>query len=172
MVPCSQVSTNLDSEMLCSTPCPSLRSCGRHQCTTKCCPASVLGALSTHNRKKGKGKKKAPPSTNSQGLGWEQELERLEKEELEREWHTCDFVCGKQLSCGRHQCEERDHKGACPSCLRSSFEEVCHASAYLSLCWKVNEVAHVDDLSLWADGSPSSYSMWDEDKLSISLFEA
>lgn len=38
--------------------------------------------------------------------------------------HECDLVCGKMLSCGNHRCEERDHKGACPPCLRSSFEEV------------------------------------------------
>ena len=39
-------------------------------------------------------------------------------------WHECDFVCGRLLSCGNHHCEERDHRGMCPPCLRSSFEEV------------------------------------------------
>ncbi|KAG6896481.1 hypothetical protein C0992_008017 [Termitomyces sp. T32_za158] len=38
--------------------------------------------------------------------------------------HECDLVCGKMLSCGLHKCEERDHKGICPPCLRSSFEEI------------------------------------------------
>lgn len=38
--------------------------------------------------------------------------------------HECDLVCGKMLSCGSHKCEERDHKGACRPCMRSSFEEV------------------------------------------------
>jgi transcriptional repressor NF-X1 len=33
-------------------------------------------------------------------------------------------VCGKPLSCGNHRCEERDHRGPCPPCFRSSFEEV------------------------------------------------
>ena len=38
--------------------------------------------------------------------------------------HECDLVCGKMLSCGNHRCEERDHKGTCRPCMRSSFEEV------------------------------------------------
>ena len=37
--------------------------------------------------------------------------------------HECDLVCGKMLSCGSHKCEERDHKGVCRPCMRSSFEE-------------------------------------------------
>ncbi|KAL5476707.1 FAP1 [Sanghuangporus weigelae] len=45
----------------------------------------------------------------------------------EAHWHECDLVCGKMLGCGNHRCEERDHRGACPPCLRSSFEEmVCY----------------------------------------------
>jgi transcriptional repressor NF-X1 len=39
-------------------------------------------------------------------------------------WHLCDVVCGKTLSCGIHRCEERDHRGSCPPCFQSSFEEV------------------------------------------------
>ena len=61
-------------------------------------------------KSQGKGKKKAVPQT-----------EILDPEG----WHVCDLVCGKPLSCGNHDCEERDHRGACPSCLRSSFEEAC-----------------------------------------------
>ncbi|KAJ7910620.1 hypothetical protein B0H13DRAFT_2251237 [Mycena leptocephala] len=38
--------------------------------------------------------------------------------------HECDLVCGKNLSCGEHRCEQRDHKGPCGPCLRSSFEEL------------------------------------------------
>ncbi|OBZ78433.1 FKBP12-associated protein 1 [Grifola frondosa] len=42
-------------------------------------------------------------------------------------WHECDLVCGKMFGCGNHRCEERDHRGVCPPCLRSSFEEmVCY----------------------------------------------
>ena len=38
--------------------------------------------------------------------------------------HECDLICEKMLSCGNRRCEERDHRGGCPPCLRSSFEEV------------------------------------------------
>ena len=36
--------------------------------------------------------------------------------------HECDLVCGKMLSCGSHECEDRDHKGPCRPCMRSSLE--------------------------------------------------
>ena len=39
--------------------------------------------------------------------------------------HECDLICEKMLSCGNRRCEERDHRGGCPPCLRSLFEEVC-----------------------------------------------
>ncbi|TBU61184.1 hypothetical protein BD310DRAFT_1037442 [Dichomitus squalens] len=95
-----------DSEILCERPCHILRECGRHQCNRICCPlAAVLASLA-----KGKGKKKpADALVDPEG------------------WHQCDLVCGKPLSCGNHHCAERDHKGACPPCLRSSFDEmVCY----------------------------------------------
>ncbi|KAI1798103.1 hypothetical protein LXA43DRAFT_908743 [Ganoderma leucocontextum] len=94
-----------DTEILCERPCNALRACGRHQCNRVCCPLASLASLA-----KGKGKKKA--------------VDALADPEG---WHECDLVCGKLLNCGNHNCEERDHKGVCPPCLRSSFEEmVCH----------------------------------------------
>jgi len=43
------------------------------------------------------------------------------------EFHICDEVCGKKLSCGQHRCELPCHKGRCNKCLESSFEELtCH----------------------------------------------
>jgi transcriptional repressor NF-X1 len=89
------------TDILCDRPCPALRSCGKHQCNRSCCPLASLAGI------KGKGRKRAeedPPD--------------------ERGWHVCDLVCKKLLPCGNHTCEERDHKGPCPPCLRSSFEEV------------------------------------------------
>ena len=98
--------TGPDSEILCERPCHFLRECGRHQCNRVCCPlAAVLASLA-----KGKGKRKAGA------------VDGIVDPEG---WHQCDLVCGKPLSCGNHFCEERDHKGACPPCLRSSFDEVC-----------------------------------------------
>lgn len=89
------------TEILCTKPCPALRSCGRHQCNRLCCPLASLGAI------KGKGKK---------GV--------ISASDLEPGLHLCDLVCGKPLTCGQHHCEERDHRGPCGPCLRSSFEEL------------------------------------------------
>ncbi|KAL6303220.1 hypothetical protein BKA93DRAFT_788613 [Sparassis latifolia] len=99
-----------ENEILCDRVCGALRACGRHQCNRVCCPLASLAALT-----KGKGKKRAVPETAAMAVA------------DEAGWHQCDLVCGKMLSCGNHRCEERDHRGVCPPCLRSSFEEmICH----------------------------------------------
>ncbi|KAF8307439.1 uncharacterized protein EI90DRAFT_3149114 [Cantharellus anzutake] len=50
----------------------------------------------------------------------------LEAEDVQG-WHACNFPCNKPLSCGKHRCELQDHRGICPPCLQSSFEEaVCN----------------------------------------------
>jgi transcriptional repressor NF-X1 len=94
-------------ELLCDKPCPALRACGRHQCNRTCCPLASIAATS-----KGKGKKKAVATTDHDAIV------------DDAGWHTCDLVCGKTLTCGNHTCEEPDHRGYCPPCLRSSFEEM------------------------------------------------
>ncbi|KAJ3909541.1 hypothetical protein F5879DRAFT_932516 [Lentinula edodes] len=86
-------------EILCDRQCMAMRACGRHQCNRICCPLASLA----------KGKMKAPSSqfdADPNGL------------------HECDLVCPRMLSCGNHRCEERDHRGLCQPCLRSSFEEL------------------------------------------------
>lgn len=93
-------------EILCDRPCKALRACGRHQCNRVCCPLASLAMPAG----KGKAKKRA---TNTEDL-----------DEAIGGLHECDLVCGKPLTCGNHRCEERDHRGACPPCLRSSFDEV------------------------------------------------
>ncbi|EKM57230.1 uncharacterized protein PHACADRAFT_142441 [Phanerochaete carnosa HHB-10118-sp] len=94
-------------ETLCDKPCAALRACGRHECKRPCCPLASLATAT-----KGKGKKKAVDTGSIVD---------------EAGWHECDLLCGKPLACGNHSCELRDHRGSCPSCLRSSFEEmVCH----------------------------------------------
>ncbi|KZT10350.1 uncharacterized protein LAESUDRAFT_644605 [Laetiporus sulphureus 93-53] len=91
-------------EIFCDRPCTALRACGKHRCNRLCCPLASLASAA-----KGKGKKKA-------------EMESAIVDEAG--WHECDLVCGKLLSCGNHHCEQRDHRGACPLCLRSSFDEM------------------------------------------------
>jgi transcriptional repressor NF-X1 len=102
--------TGEEIEILCDRPCMALRACGRHECRRPCCPLASLAI--TTGGKKGK-KKFMDDSTNAIGIGEER-----------GGLHECDLVCGKLLSCGNHRCEERDHKGACPPCLQSSFDEV------------------------------------------------
>jgi transcriptional repressor NF-X1 len=96
-----------DGELLCDRPCPALRACGRHRCNRICCPlAALAGGAKTKKRRAGPGAASAQEADDDTGL------------------HACDLVCGKMLGCGNHPCEERDHRGPCPPCLRSSFEEV------------------------------------------------
>ncbi|KAI0264607.1 hypothetical protein BC834DRAFT_244398 [Gloeopeniophorella convolvens] len=98
------------TEILCNKPCGALRACGRHQCTRPCCPLASLASAA------GKGKKKKVAGGS---LG-------MDIADIEG-WHQCDIICDKVLSCGNHRCEERDHKGPCPPCYQSSFEELfCH----------------------------------------------
>ncbi|KAH6909611.1 shuttle craft protein [Coprinopsis sp. MPI-PUGE-AT-0042] len=95
-----------DRDFLCDRACTALRACGRHQCHRICCPLASLASVA----KKGK---KRVVDTSAQAIGTER-----------GGLHECDLVCGKTLSCGNHRCEEKDHKGPCPPCLRSTFEEV------------------------------------------------
>ena len=104
-----------EKEILCEKPCQVLRACGRHQCRRLCCPLASLAVAPGR-----KGKKRAGMSEEGVGIGEEQ-----------GGLHECDLVCGKTLSCGNHKCEERDHKGICPPCLRSSFEEVRKSMIFL-----------------------------------------
>ncbi|KAJ7637122.1 hypothetical protein FB45DRAFT_908302 [Roridomyces roridus] len=108
-IPCSVAEgENGSQEVLCEKPCAALRACGRHRCLRLCCPLASVAAL----QQKSKGKKRA---VDSEAAGVGEERGGL---------HECDLVCGKMLSCGEHRCEEKDHKGPCPPCLRSSFEEL------------------------------------------------
>ncbi|KAH7097552.1 hypothetical protein BKA62DRAFT_643194 [Auriculariales sp. MPI-PUGE-AT-0066] len=112
-IPCfeHQRNVNQGTEVLCDKVCKNLRLCGRHECTRPCCPAHNL------RPKAGKGKKKA--QNLSSATAYDDPLESMETA-----WHTCEFLCGKPLTCGLHSCDESDHRGPCPPCLRSSFEEL------------------------------------------------
>ncbi|CAL7952470.1 unnamed protein product [Xylocopa violacea] len=44
--------------------------------------------------------------------------------------HICPLICSKTLTCGRHKCEQSCHKGRCPPCWHSSFDELyCECGA-------------------------------------------
>ena len=38
--------------------------------------------------------------------------------------HECTLVCGKALRCGSHTCEERCHRGHCPPCYHTNWDEL------------------------------------------------
>ncbi|EDO45870.1 predicted protein [Nematostella vectensis] len=44
--------------------------------------------------------------------------------------HRCELVCGKKLRCGTHTCLELCHRGYCPPCYMTGYDEVtCHCGA-------------------------------------------
>ncbi|XP_037820820.1 protein shuttle craft isoform X2 [Lucilia sericata] len=44
--------------------------------------------------------------------------------------HFCPLPCNYTLSCGKHKCDQPCHRGNCPPCYRSSFEELfCECGA-------------------------------------------
>ena len=113
-VPCSAVGSVAPApEILCDRLCGALRTCAHHQCTRVCYP---LVALAGMGAAKGKSRKRR----GGAAAGPQDIVD-------EAGWHECNLVCGKPLAYGNHRCEERDHKGPCPSCLLSSFEEVRRA---------------------------------------------
>ncbi|KAF8582785.1 hypothetical protein K439DRAFT_1350445 [Ramaria rubella] len=97
--------------ILCDKVCGGLRLCGRHQCSRSCCPLATMARNKVGKGKKGKN---GPHSM----------LMDMELQEVESLWHECDLVCGKPLGCGLHKCAESDHRGPCPPCLQSSFDEL------------------------------------------------
>jgi transcriptional repressor NF-X1 len=103
-VRCSSLKECGNDEILCDRICTALRACGRHQCNRVCCPLASLAAAG-----RGRGKKRGVVDQT-----------RVDEMGL----HECDLICGKLLGCGNHRCEETDHRGACPPCLRSGFDEV------------------------------------------------
>ncbi|GAA5899971.1 hypothetical protein JCM5296_001929 [Sporobolomyces johnsonii] len=113
-------STHEEVEYTCNRICRAMRACGRHVCNRVCCPLSYQEAMTV-----GKGKGKRRPLAEVQ---WEQEMQDP------MGLHTCDRVCGRKLNCGIHNCELKDHKGACPPCLRADFDElVCHCGSTVVL---------------------------------------
>ena len=103
-----------ENEILCDRPCAALRACGRHQCRRVCCPLAALANSGKKGRRRAAEDGLVVVGEEYGGL------------------HECDLVCGKMLSCGNHKCEERDHKGPCGRCMRTSFEEV--GSPFFCFC--------------------------------------
>ncbi|ORZ17610.1 hypothetical protein BCR41DRAFT_305102 [Lobosporangium transversale] len=90
---CSDRGLYQDKQLTCEKPCRALRTCGKHQCTNRCCPA--------------KNQKQSRISQESNSTLMEA--------------HACTLVCGKKLRCGVHTCEMSCHKGHCNPCLGKFF---------------------------------------------------
>ncbi|KIY52066.1 hypothetical protein FISHEDRAFT_28915, partial [Fistulina hepatica ATCC 64428] len=95
-------------DVLCDRPCTALRACGRHQCGRLCCPLSGFAV-------KAGGKKGKQRKLLAVDIVGDVDFEGL---------HQCSLPCNRVLNCGIHRCEAPDHRGACPPCLQSGWEEM------------------------------------------------
>jgi len=91
----------------CMRICRAQLNCGRHEHGERCCPSEKRAM----ERVAAKRKNKSTATAN---------------EEVEAE-HICIRVCGRELKCGSHRCQQMCHRGPCPSCPEAVFDEIsCH----------------------------------------------
>lgn len=91
----------------CLRVCRAQLNCGRHNHDQHCCP----GEKKAMERAAAKRKKK--------NLG-------MSNEDIEAE-HICTRTCDRPLKCGKHNCSQLCHSGACSTCPEAIFEEIsCH----------------------------------------------
>ncbi|KAI1394130.1 uncharacterized protein F4822DRAFT_38126 [Hypoxylon trugodes] len=89
----------------CMKICRAQLNCGRHEHGERCCPGEKRAAERVVASKR-KNRNAGPAN-----------------DEIEAE-HICTRTCGRDLKCGRHQCEQMCHRGTCPSCPEAIFEEI------------------------------------------------
>ncbi|KAI1083034.1 hypothetical protein F5B20DRAFT_443826 [Whalleya microplaca] len=88
----------------CMKICRAQLNCGRHEHGEHCCPGEKRAMERVSAKRKNK-------NVN------------IANEEFEAE-HICIRVCGRELKCGRHRCQQMCHRGPCPSCPEAIFEEI------------------------------------------------
>lgn len=88
---------------LCDRKCGKMRSCGRHRCNDRCCPAANSNFMT--------------------------QLDGSES----RDPHLCLLPCGKKLRCKQHTCQELCHPGHCPPCMETTFTELSCACGRTSI---------------------------------------
>jgi transcriptional repressor NF-X1 len=96
--------TSAEIHPQCERVCRAQMECGRHECRNICC----AGEKRATERQAAKRKKNANTAP----------VEYFEAE------HVCLRVCGRQLKCGKHTCQQLCHKGVCNSCPEAIFEEI------------------------------------------------
>ncbi|KAJ2615327.1 FKBP12-associated protein [Coemansia sp. RSA 1365] len=88
-----------DERPRCQRLCTKKRVCRRHQCSARCCASDhvdIDGVVVPSELI-------APGATDP---------------------HQCTLPCGRLLRCKIHNCTEPCHRGACPPCRNTSFEEL------------------------------------------------
>ncbi|KAI5866959.1 hypothetical protein GGS23DRAFT_552891 [Durotheca rogersii] len=88
----------------CMRICRAQLNCGRHEHGEHCCPGEKKAAERVAAKRK-----------NRNAI--------LANDEVEAE-HICTRTCGRELKCGRHQCQQLCHRGPCSSCPEAIFEEI------------------------------------------------
>jgi len=88
----------------CGRVCRAQLNCGRHECGGVCCG----GERRATERQAAKRRKNTTAFAN---------------EDFEAE-HICFRVCGRQLRCGQHTCQQLCHRGACNSCPEAIFNDI------------------------------------------------
>ncbi|KAI1266001.1 hypothetical protein F5Y18DRAFT_34653 [Xylariaceae sp. FL1019] len=88
----------------CMRICRAQLNCGRHEHGEHCCSGEKRAIERVASRRKNRNL--APTHVD-----YEAE-------------HICIRICGRELKCGRHQCQQICHRGPCPSCPEAIFEEI------------------------------------------------
>ncbi|KAJ1666634.1 FKBP12-associated protein [Coemansia sp. RSA 1646] len=98
-VECHKAQSSSDERPTCQRLCSKKRACRRHQCSLRCCPSSHEDIDGT-----------VLPSENiAPGV---------------TDPHQCTLVCNRLLRCKMHNCTELCHRGPCPPCRNTSFDEL------------------------------------------------
>ncbi|KAJ2550685.1 FKBP12-associated protein [Coemansia sp. RSA 1933] len=98
-VECHRTQSSSDERPTCQRVCSKKRACRRHQCALRCCPSShedIDGMV-------------IPSESVAPGV---------------TDPHQCTLVCNRLLRCKAHHCTELCHRGQCPPCQHTSFDEL------------------------------------------------
>ncbi|KAJ2520476.1 FKBP12-associated protein [Coemansia sp. RSA 2049] len=98
-VDCHKTLSSSNERPVCQRMCSKKRACRRHQCSQRCCPSDhqdIDGVV-------------VPSENIAPGV---------------TDPHQCTLVCGRLLRCKMHQCAELCHRGPCPPCRNTSFDEL------------------------------------------------
>ncbi|TDG41920.1 hypothetical protein AWZ03_011656 [Drosophila navojoa] len=146
-VPASQRSSCLDPVPTCEGTCNKTLRCGKpahpHQCASKChlgqcppCPKqTAVKCRCGHMDQMIKCRQLSTRADDARCKRRCTKKRSCGKHKCNAECcididHACPLPCNRTLTCGRHKCDQPCHRGNCPPCYRSSFEELyCECGA-------------------------------------------